>query len=348
MRKYAGNMANKTLDDFIGTAGDKTRTSSQIKPSYSDWDIVIFGENHVSRKHLGEEMEIINEMKPGYFLLEALGNFQLGLLKNAIPAAYVDLKHDLLDKILDKDDHLTIEKTLKGLYSKELVYLEESKSILNGQTLSSLSESEARKLTAEKFNEMVDRENKIDNYMEMRNFTNKHKSFDDMISTPLHEFPMGYLFKVRDALIPLGYEAMGMAKLANSILWEKKRISESGANDIFQLLSAAYQANKDVKIAGISLDSSELFSLTSDERTHRMGQSIAKYAAIARDEGKKTFVVLGANHAKEGSPLFYYLNQTGLSYKVFITDPDVSEVSELRYRYYIEEAAAEELNKHKY
>lgn len=343
-------MANKTLDDFIGITGDKSGDSAQAKSydDYRNYDIVIFGENHVSQKHLEEEIEIIKEMKPGYLLLEILGDNKPSLLKTTVPAAYFDLKHDLLNKISDRDDCLMIEKSLKDLYSRELTYLEESKSILNAPTFRTISESEARAMTAEQFNELMDTEHKLQDYLEMRDFTGKHKSFDDMLSTPLHEFPMGYLFKVRDTLVSFGEYPAQAGWLANSILIEKKRMLESGATDVFQLLSAAYKANEDVKIAGISFKMSESVSSTFDERSTRMGQSIAEYATMAKNEGKNSFAVLGANHVTKDSTVLNYIKPTGLSYKVLATDPETSGITNLRYILYMDKFTEEERNKREY
>lgn len=343
-------MAKKTLDDFINTAGNKSGEQARVaySGSYGNYDLVIFGENHVSKKHLEEEIEIVKEMKPGYLLLESLGDAEPERLETAIPAAYIDLKNALLNRTSDEDDRLMIENALKEIYSKELAYLEDSKSILNAPTFSTISESEARELTFERFNELRETEYERKQYLEMRDFITKHKTFDDMLSAPIHEFPTGYLFKVRDRLASLGQQAASVSWLANSILSEKERMSESGATDLFQLLLAAYKADKDVNVAGISPDSSELFSVTYDERTDIMGQRIAKYAFMAKEEGKNTFVVLGANHVNKNSPIFYYLNLIGLSYKVLTTDPMVSDIADLKYNFYIESMADEWHKKHRH
>ncbi len=335
-------MSGLRLDRIIG--GFQKATAGK----YGKYDLIIFGENHVSRKHLEEEIEILKQMKPGYLLLEILGDFKPARLETAIPAAYLNLKNALLNRISDEDDRLEIENALKEIYSKELAYLEESKSILNGPTFRTISISEARELTFERFNELMDTEYKLKDYLERSDFMAKHKSFYDMLNTPMHEFPTTYLFNVRDRLVSLGQKAAGISWLANSILLEKKRMSESGANNEFQLLLTAYKANKDVKVAGINLDSSEIFLATHDERTSIMGQRIAKYASMAKEEGKNTFVVLGANHVNKNSPIFYYLDLTGLSYKVLTTDPEVSEIDNLNYTYYMERIAGEWYKKHKY
>lgn len=302
---------------------------------YGKYDLVIFGENHVSDTDLEKEIETVRKIKPDYLLMEGFNDLKPVRLSEAGPFVHLSIKSSLLDNIKDLDGYKSQYTKLSQLYSSIKDNIEKSKSLLKEKGAYDLSPATIEKLSYEEKDRLFDITEQKQNYMSMRNFIKKHPRFEDTLDVPIAELPNAYIKALLNYSLRDYRRENGLDEQLLYLLNTASRSDISGETNHIPLLTEAYKNNNDVLIAGIDLNHSEKFTSDIRRREEEMGSLLAKYANEAKQYSKKAFAVVGSAHVMNGSPIFKYLEKAGISYKVLRPNSSYSMARAVVYATYM-------------
>lgn len=311
---------------------------------YRKYDLVILGENHVSDTDLEKEIEIVRKLKPGYLLMEGFNDLKPVRLSEALPPVHLNIKSELLDGISDASEYRAQYSKLSQLYSSIKNNVEKSKSMLKEKGVYDLSPAAIKGLSDEEADELFDVMEQKQNYVSMRNFIKKHPKFEDTLKVPFTELPNAYIKSLLKHVLKDYRQENAVSEKLLYLLKSASKSEISGGINHIQMLSEAYKNNRNIVIAGIDFGYGKKFTADNKKREEEMGTLLAKYAKEAKQYSMKAFAVVGRAHLRKGSPLFDYLENAGLSYKVFKPNSSYSLARAAVYSAYVSNISSQDLN----
>jgi len=331
-------MSGLRLDRIIG--GFQKATAGK----YGKYDLVIFGENHVSDTDLEREIETLRKIKPDYLLMEALNDLKPVRLSEAGPFVHMSIKSSILDNIKDISEYKSQYTKLSQIYSSIKDNVEKSKSILKEKGAYDLSPSVIGKLSYEEKDRLFDISEQKKNYISMRNFIKNHPAFEDTLDVPIAELPNAYTKALLNYSIRDYRNENGLSEQLLYLLQNASKSDISGETNHVKLLTEAYKNNSSVLIAGVDLNHSKKFTSDTRRREEEMGSLLAKYTKEAKQYSKKAFAVVGSAHVMKGSPIFKYLEKAGISYKVLRSNSSYSMARAVAYATYMSAISSDVYN----
>lgn len=306
---------------------------------YEKYDVILFGESHVSEDDLNKQVKIVEELAPKYALFEGLNDMPLTRLSKL----YKDLNY-FINLFNDKDEKENAVAILMNVYKEEKESLKDLKTLLKEVTLNDLHYTELGNLSKDEKYNLYLRQKKKDYLVNLDKFMKKYNDFNDTLNIPIYMFPTEYLSKLKEKFREL-YSCNSSAQKAVSRLTlliqfiedSRFQLEINHATDKDIIRSVAYTKNKEAFTAGIDLSSEIKLNASNYERELRMGQKIVEYGKIAKDQGEKAFVSVGKYHLREDSAIYDYLNSSGLSYKVINKKSNYSYYDALMYDIYMSE-----------
>ena len=311
MERGLSKKSNKrTLDRLVSAPSDKNEELIGLE----NYNLVLYGENHISKKDQEREIEIIKKFKPDYILDELPQLDSIPLKEEDYYGVTMNLENDFLNKITDKNLRSKTEDELNEIYSSMKKSLRKRRYINDFATFNDIIKRPLVELPPKYLKEV----SKV-----LYEYTYKQNVAERAESNG------GIPFNFRLALTNLS--------VSGDILNLKR------PNKLLFYLNA-YEANNDVNVIRIDLPVDQIekgyyekkFCRRNNEldkkREEEMSRNIDFFANGAKIRGEKIFVRVGDYHLRENSEISKYLDASGLQYKLFRSvGDDVSVINSLVY-----------------
>ncbi|MCL5017865.1 MAG: hypothetical protein M1573_01325 [Candidatus Parvarchaeota archaeon] len=317
------------LDKILGgSEGARAR-------KYRKYDLVLFGENHVSEGDLEKEIETIRKLKPDYLLMEGFNDLKPVRLAEAIPSVHLSIRSGLLDKISDPSEYRSRYNEISRIYSTIKDNVEKTKIMLKEKGIYDLRPAALEMLSDEEADKRFDLMEQKQNYKSMRDFVKKHENFEDTLDVPFAELPNTYVKYLLKQVLKDDRQDSELSQQLMDLLQTASDSDISGKINHTKMLAEAYKNNKNVMIAGVDLAYREKINAGNRKREEEMGSLFAKYAVEAKQYSMKALGIVGKTHVRERSPIFDYLRNADVSYKVLRPNSDYSYTKAVIYTAYI-------------